>query len=162
MGRNVRQMGNNAAWPKLEEAAPWAILSIIYITFVVLGGFIGLLCIGCAIFRLHNFAAATHLFSLGLGSAAFLALGAQLVIGFPVEKHVKQQIEKSINDQNRNNLFGVRQNAGDFVDVEPQYTAWLWWSVFLSFVSMPIFLVEFTVLIVEAVRKHMRTKGDSS
>jgi hypothetical protein len=161
MGRNARKFGGNPNWPKVDEPAPWSVLSVIYITFIFLGGFMGLACACCAIFRLHNIAAATHLFSLGLGSAAFLALAAQLFIGFPVEKHIKQQIEKSFNDQNRNNPFGGVQNAGELVEIEPQYSGWLWWSVFLSLVSIPIFLLEFTILIVEAVRKHMRHKIDT-
>lgn len=138
---------------KLDETPPWSMLSIIYLVFVVPGGLCGLVCIGFVLLRLHTFAAATHLFSLGLGSAAFLALGSQMAIGFPVDKHVRQQVEKA--EQPRRNLQpGMQMDA--WFDVETKYTAWLWWSAVVSFVSAPIFVLEFAVLIVEAVRKHMR------
>jgi hypothetical protein len=167
MARDDRGLQNeNLLKPKLDEPPPWPVLSIIYVTFVFLGGLIGFLCIACVVFRLHTFGAAMHLFSLGLGGAAFLALGSQMLIGFPIDRHLKQQIEKSRAEQGRRNAqFGFRPMPHDgfdaWFDVEAKYSAWLWLSLVLSSVSVPIFLLEFVILIVEAVKKHMRQRIDS-
>jgi hypothetical protein len=167
MARDDRGLQNeNLLKPKLDEPPPWSVLSIIYVTFVFLGGLIGFLCIACVVLRLHTFAAATHLFSLGLGGAAFLALGSQMLIGFPIDRHLKQQIEKSRAEQERRNAqFGFRPMPNDgfdaWFDVEAKYSAWLWLSLVLSSVSVPIFLLEFVILIAEAVKKHMRQRRDS-
>ena len=167
MARNDRGLQNeNMLKPKLDEPPPWSVLSIIYITFIFLGALIGFLCITCVVFRLHTFAAATHLFSLGLGGAAFLALGSQMLMGFPIDRHIKQQIEKSRAEQERRNAqFGFRPMPNDgfdaWFDVEPKYSAWLWLSLVISSVSVPIFLLEFVILIAEAVKKHMRHRIDS-
>jgi hypothetical protein len=156
----------NILKPKPDETPPWSVLSIIYVTFVFLGALIGFPCIAFVVFRLHTFAAATHLFSLGLGGAAFLALGSQMLIGFPIERHMTQQIEKNRAEQERRNAqFGIRPMPNDgmdaWFDVEARYSAWLWLSFVISLVSVPIFLLEFVILIAEAVKKHMRQRSDS-
>src|SRR2546422_2064748 len=45
----------------------------------------------------------TTLFRSGLGAAAFLALGSQMFIGFPIEKHAIQQADRSKAEQERRN-----------------------------------------------------------
>jgi hypothetical protein len=151
---------DNFSKPKLDEPPPWSALSIVFGTFVCLGGIIGFLCVAGVFFRLHTFAAATHLFSLGLGSAAFLALASQMLIGFPIDKHAKQQLEKC-----RNIPFGNRPDPNDAVeamlDIEVKYSPWLWLSAVLTLVSVPTFLLEFGVLIAEAIKRHMRQQFDS-
>jgi hypothetical protein len=157
---------DNVPRPKLDEPPPWSLLSIIYFVFIFLGGLIGAACIGCVVFRMRMFAVAAHLFSLGLGVAAFLALASEMMIGFPIEKHMKLQIEKSRQEQERRDaLLGARPKPNEgleaLFDVEVRYSFWLWLSVVITFVSAPVFLLEFVILIADALRKHMRLQQDS-
>ena len=156
---------DNMPRPQLDEPPPWSLLSIIYFVFLFMGGLIGALCIGCVVFRMHTIAVAAHLFSLGLGGAAFLALASQMMIGFPIEKHMKTQLEKSRQEQERRIAqLGGRPNPNEgldaLIDFEVRYSFWLWLSVVITFVSAPVFLLEFVVLIADALRKHMRLQGD--
>ncbi len=154
--------GANLVKPRLDESPPWSMLSIVYITFVVLGGITGLACIVCVFLRLNTVAAGVHLFSLGLGAAAFLAIAAQMFVGFPLEKHFKQQLEKVRQEEQRQNGFHAPVNEDlDWFDVEAKYTVWLWLSLLVTFVSVPVFLLEFVILIVDAVNKHMRQRDES-
>lgn len=165
--RDDRGQGNgNAFRPRLDEAGPWSVLAIIYVLFLSLGGFIGLLCILCVVFRQPTFAAATHLFSLSLGSAAFLALALQMMIGFPVERHMKQLIDKNRLDFERQNpRLGNGPNPADAFDIvfdfQTRYTGWLWLSFMLTLVSAPMFLLEFGVMLVQVARTHRAKQSES-
>ena len=78
MVRTDKGINDTLLKPKPEEQPPASILSIAFGLFVFLGGLLGLLCIGCVVLRMSTLAAASHLFSLALGSAAFLALAAEV------------------------------------------------------------------------------------
>ena len=164
---NPNQFGNkDAVKPNLNEAPAWSVLSVVYLTFIFFGGFCGFLCMVFVVLRMSAFAAALHLFSLGLGAAASGGLGSQMVIGFPVERHMKQQIDKQRAEQAaRNAQFGVQAQppADDGTDfwIEVKYTGWLWLSFALTLFCLPVFLLEFVILIADAVRKHMRQSADS-
>ena len=145
----------------MKESPSWSALSTLFIVFVFLGGVTGLACIVCVFLRMSAFARATHLFSLGLGGAAFLSLAAQMAIGFPVERQIKQQIEKGRAERDRQNppLF---QDPGEaWVDLDTRYTFWLWLSFLITFVSAPAFVLEFAILIGQATRHYSRQRDDS-
>ena len=99
------------------------------------------MCILAVFFRFRLICAGLHLFSLGLGGAAFLALAAQMIIGFPIEKYVKQQFEKArVEQERRNGQVGIRpiQGAEGFealFDIDSHYSVWLWLSCLLAFIS---------------------------
>lgn len=154
--------GPNVVRARLDEPVPWSLLSLIYIVFVFLGGFVALACIVCVFLRLRAVATGAHLFALGLGGAAFLALAAQMLIGFPVERHAKAQAEKIRTEQRqRNDLPKGNDPVEVLFDLDTTYSGWLWLSLLLTFVSAPVFLLEFAVLFVDAIKKHMRQRADS-
>jgi hypothetical protein len=161
LARNNRPI-DNLPRPNLDDTPSWSLLSIVYVLFVFLGGFIGFAAVCCVLLRLKTLAAAAHLLTLALGSAACLALASQMMIGFPIEKHVRQQLDKLKTEHDRRNAMRPAANDPfDLIDVEPHYTGWLWWSAVLTFVSGPVFVLEFAILIVAAVRKHMQRRGNS-
>ena len=160
LARNEKALKNEAIpRPKQDEPAPWSILTIVYILFVFLGSGLGFLCILAVFFRFRLICAGLHLFSLGLGGAAFLALSAQMIIGFPIEKYVKQQFEKARVEQDRRNvqavvIAGIGVDA--LFDIDSHYTAWLWISCLLVSISAPTFLLEFSVVLATVVRGPLR------
>jgi hypothetical protein len=147
----------------LKEQPPWSVLSAVFIVFVFFGGLVGFVCIACVFLQMSTIAKATHLFSLGLGGAAFLALAAQMTIGFPVDRHINQQIEKKRAEQDRPNAPGAHPNdaGATWVDLETRYTFWLWLSCILTFISAPAFVLEFAILIVHAIKRHAGQRDDS-
>jgi phage FluMu protein Com len=168
LARNEKALKNEAIpRPKQDEPAPWSILTIVYILFVFLGSGLGFLCILAVLFRFRLICAGLHLFSLGLGGAAFLALSAQMIIGFPIDKHVKQQFEKARAEQERRNAgAGIRpiQGAEGFealFDIDSRYSPWLWLSCLLAFISAPAFLLEFSIVLASVVRGYLRKRVES-
>ncbi len=168
IARNEKAMKNEAIpRPKQDEPAPWSILTIVYILFVFLGSGLGFLCILAVLFRFRMISAGLHLFSLGLGGAAFLALTAQMIIGFPIDKHVKQQFEKARLDQERRNAqAGIPPIQGAegleaLIDIDAHYSLWLWLSCLLAFLSAPAFLLEFSVVLAAVVRGYLRKREPS-
>jgi hypothetical protein len=160
--RLEKAVGNNKAAPKddmLKDQPPWSILSSVFIVFVFLGGLFGAACIGCVFLRMSTIAAAAHLFSLGLGGAAFLALAALMTFGFPIERHSKQQIEKKRLEQQRG--MGAAGADDAFFDIDVRYTFWLWLSSVLCFISVPVFLLEFVILIMQTIKHHSRQRDDT-
>jgi hypothetical protein len=67
--------------------------------------------------------------------------------------------------QRRNAQIGIMVPQNDafdtWFDIEARYSAWLWLSCLLTFVSVPVFLLEFVVLIVQAIRHHARQRDES-
>lgn len=168
LGRNEKAMKNEVIpRPRQDEPAPWSVLTIVYILFVFLGSGLGFLCVLAVLFRFRLICAGLHLFSLGLGAAAFLALSAQMILGFPIDKHVRQQFEKvRIEHERRNGQAGVQPIQGAelleaLLDIESRYTLWLWLSWLLAFLSAPAFLLEFAIVFAVAIRGHLRKRNDS-
>jgi hypothetical protein len=163
LARNVRNLPEgNQLRPMLEEMPPWSLLSVVYVLFVFLGGLVGFACMGCIVFRLKMAAAGAHLASLGLGGTACLALSAQMLIGFPIDKHARLQLDKAIAEQERRNAAGFRNEGVEtLLDVEVNYTFWLWLSWLMTLVSAPVFVVEFGVLVVDAMRKYRQQSEES-
>ena len=150
--RNDKALQNDNV---LKEQPTWSLLSTVFIVFVFLGGLIGFGCIVCVLFRMSTYAKATHLFSLGLGGAAFLALAAQVTIGFPMDRHLTQQIEKNRAERERQNApVGIANDAIDaWSGFDTRYTFWLWLSFIITFVSAPAFVLEFAILIGQAIKR---------
>jgi hypothetical protein len=148
--------------PKADDQAGWSVLSIMYIVFLMLGGFLGFVCIIFVLFRIRMFAAALHLFSLGLGCAAFFALGLQMIVGFPIERHARDHIEKA--RQRRIVQFGMRPGPEpdlNLLELETHYSPWLWISAALAFFATPMFLLEFSILLVLIIRHFRRPRLES-
>lgn len=148
--------------PKADDRAGWSVLSIMYIVFLVIGGFFGFVCIFFVLFRVRTFAAALHLFSLGLGCAAFAALALQMIVGFPIERHAKEHIEKA--QQRRNQQFGLRpmpEPELELLELDTHYSSWLWSSAVLAFFAAPMFLLEFSVLLILSIRHFRRPRRES-
>jgi hypothetical protein len=159
---------NNNPMRKVADDKPgWSALTIVYAAFVLLGGFVGLLCIGVVLLQMRMASALLHLISLSCGTAAFAALALQMAIGFPLEKHTRKQIDDAKAEQARRaNQIGIFPQPNDvfdaLVDVEAEYSAWLWLSVLLAFVSLPVLFLEFGIVTAQVVRRHLKKREDSS
>lgn len=143
--------------PKADDRAPFSVFVIAYIVFLFLGAFFGFVCVFFVLLRIRTFAAATHLFSLGLGATAFLALVLQMLIGFPIQSHAREHVQKAIDQRNRQ-LIGMRPMPAqelDLLELDTHYSPWLLMSAALAGVAAPVFLLEFGVLLVLVVR-HFR------
>jgi hypothetical protein len=146
---------NQPAIGKDDDAA-WSLLSILYITCIVAGGLLGFACIVAVFLKLSRAGAATHLLSLGFGSLAFMLLAAQMTFGFPYERRMDAAIEKLRRDELKRqadqaklgmprDVFG---NLGAVLGagmIEVRYSFWLWFSVVIASLSIPAFVLEFTI-----------------
>jgi hypothetical protein len=164
LARNEKAIKEALPRPKQDEPAPWSILTIVYILFVFLGSGLGFLCILAVLFRFRLICAGLHLFSLGLGGAAFLALTAQMIIGFPIDKHVKQQFEKARAEREIRNvpaipIAGIGVDA--LLDIDSHYSLGLWLSCLLAFISAPAFLLEFSIVLASVVRGNLRNRQET-
>jgi hypothetical protein len=147
---------DNALRPKADDRAPWSVLSIIYIVFLFMGAFFGFVGVFFVLFRVRTFAAAMHLFSLGLGSAAFIAIALQMMIGFPIQRHAQEHVQKAM-ERNRQ-VIGMRPvppQELELLELETHYSVWLWISAGLAGIAVPVFMLEFCVLLALVVR-HFR------
>jgi hypothetical protein len=181
---------------KKDDKTPWSFLSVLYGLLITIGGIVGLICIVVVFMKLSSVVCgAAHLLSLGLGGLAFLALGLQMFIHFPIErdfdrklaeegdkKSRRQNLDKEIQTLDQE-LFQLRIRRPPFGEdnvlsqqielkeaainqkrtardqlgrdeigemaalIEFKYTIWLWLTMLIGFLSVPVFLFESAILI---------------
>ena len=139
-----------------KDRAPASVLSLIYGAALLIGGVLGILCVFSVIARTptwHNalaWSTGTHLLSLGFGALAFLFLALQMAVGFPVEHEFDRNMKKAIAKQRADkDVPDFAKGLGVEVAgamVEFKYSAWLWISCVITFVSVPALVVELLIL----------------
>jgi hypothetical protein len=82
-----------------------------------------------------------------------MALAGQTFLGFPIERHARQQLEK-IRIEQEQRVDRPWDENWDLIDFEVRYSGWLWLSLLTTFCSAPFFLCEFAMLVAETLKRQ--------
>ena len=87
---------------KKDDKTPWSFLSVLHGLLITIGGIVGLACIAVVILKSNSVVCgAVHLLSLGLGALAFLVLGVQMFIHFPIERDFDRKLAEERDKKDR-------------------------------------------------------------
>ncbi len=168
----VRRMMERNQLPgqQAPERLPIAPFTIPFAGFLVLGLIGGLACVVGVAARFRAVGTGLHLLALGCGSVCFLLLVAQMIFGFPLDRQIQQNAERMQQQRQvaQNNPFGNpfgNPNAGAniaaeaMMAVDVQYSAWFWLTLVLTFLSVPLLLIETIVALIGATAKGLILAG---
>jgi LSD1 subclass zinc finger protein len=148
--RQAAMLREQSSWLEVDSTSK-AYLIWVFASFVLLACFIGLVCIGCVLFRQHGFAAIMNLSSLICLALGFVLLVIQMIIGFPIEaeiadaKNKQEQIQQQQQKKGMGNIALFLINTGNyeqFFDIEVTYTNWFWAMFTYLLLLLPWLLLE--------------------
>ena len=149
------------------DSLPLSPLSWMFALCLATGIVSGLGCMIALATRLRIVAIALEHVALLAGSACFLLLVVQMVFGFPLERQLHQENEKTRQqrkqDRDARAQFGDPNRGFDeagalaadaLVGIDVQYSVWLWATLFFTFLSVPLLLAESAVTTVGLLRRR--------
>jgi hypothetical protein len=147
----------------------------VFAILAVVGAVTGVLCIPCVFLPITKPAGAIlQIGSLGCGVLCFFCLGLQCAFGFPLENRVARANNEARNPPPIlvNNPFqpGMQiqqpnpfaQAANAMVNIEAEYTPWLWLEFLFTFICIPFFALELGLGNYQLIRFGMHRFADSS
>jgi hypothetical protein len=156
-GGTFTSVGNGKKDP-FEDLSP-SIISWIYFGVLLLGCFLGFVCILCVVLRFTWGARIGHLLTLLLGCFCVLLLLIAMFIGFPLDQRIKDYVETMRAEDAARARTNPPMNQGNDSGVNVIHTGYaygLWLSLLVTMISLPFFVIESVLLVYSLTRRKRR------